>query len=105
MQVLADADDELAGVVPAGGGGWKRRSVLFVDGDPFLNGPTEFGIDLGLVAAVDAATDEAAARAYDADMYANEATPLAARLAAGCVAEAALCVPIVRRAAACRGVC
>jgi hypothetical protein len=45
------------------------------------------------VAAVDAAVDDASARMDDADMYASGGTPLAARLAAGCVTEAVLCVP------------
>jgi hypothetical protein len=45
------------------------------------------------VASVDAAVDKASARTDDADMYASEGTPLAARLAAGCVTEAVQCVP------------
>ena len=54
------------------------------------------------VASVDAAVDKASARTDDADMYASEGTPLAARLAAGCVTEAVQCVPV---AVSVRSVC
>jgi hypothetical protein len=44
------------------------------------------------VASVDGSVDSASARPDDSDMYASAGTPLAARLAAGCVTDAALCV-------------
>jgi hypothetical protein len=61
VQILSDPDNEFARILSSRRGGGQGLSVCLIDLNPFLNGLTEFFVDIGFVISVNTAKHEAGA--------------------------------------------